>query len=413
MLHTVQEAARAVPLTGSYDVLVAGGGLAGVAAAVAARRQGASVCLVEKSVGLGGLATLGNVTNWLPLCNGFGRQVIGGLGEELLRLSVHDLKQANRAAGFHGIPPCWQPGGDPQGRRRHRFYASFNPAAYLLALEKWVIDAGVTLLYDTRLCDLKRRGDQLTHALIENKSGRQALAAQVFIDATGDADLCHLAGEATESLDSNVLCGWFYYLVDGVLHINKWSHAFSPDLTCDGSVAPFFCGDDGRQVTDMVLGSRELIRQRLADLRARNPEPDIQIFAPPTLPCFRATRRLVGPFTLEHDHVHQWFDDACGLTGDWRKPGPVWSIPWRCLIAPKTRNLAAAGRCISAAGSAWDVTRAIPGCVVTGEAAGTAGALASRLTSGDLQQLDIADLQAALRRNGGLLAEHLVGPPET
>ena len=412
MLQIIREPARAVPVAGAYDVLVAGGGIAGVAAAVAARRQGASVCLVEKTAGLGGLATLGNVTVWLPICNGFGRQVIGGIGEELLRLSVGDLKKPNSAAGFHGIPPCWEPGGDPQERRRQRFYASFNPSAYLFALERWVADAGVTLLYDTACCALKRRGPRLTHALIENKSGRQALAAQTFIDATGDADLCHLAGEATESLDSNVLCGWFYYLEDGTLHSHKWTNAFSPDLTREGGTGPFFRGDDGRQVTDLVLGSRELIRRRLDDLRVRHPDADIQLFAPPSIACFRATRRLVGRITLLDEHVHQWFDDTCGLTGDWRKPGPVWAIPWRSLCAVGTRNLAAAGRCISAAGSAWDVTRAIPGCAATGEAAGTAAALACQRTRGDLHRLETAEIQAALHRRGALLDAALVAPPE-
>ena len=86
----VVEPERRVPVTGVYDVVVAGGGIAGVAAAVAAARAGASVCLLDKESALGGLATLGNVITWLPICDGRGRQVIGGLGEELLRLSVID-----------------------------------------------------------------------------------------------------------------------------------------------------------------------------------------------------------------------------------------------------------------------------------------------------------------------------------
>ncbi len=287
--ESVREPARTLPVIAGYDVLVAGGGIAGVAAAVAARRQGASVCLIEKTAALGGLATLGNVIVWLPLCDGRGRQVIGGMGEELLRLSVHDLVRDVPTAHFRGVPPCWEAGGDPDMRKQVRFLVEFNPSSYLFSLEKWAVDAGVSLLYDTRVCGLKRRGARLTHALVENKGGRQALAAKIFVDATGDADLCHLAGEETESLDSNVLCGWFYYLVDGTLRLDKCSNTFSPKLTQEGGVGPFFRGDDGRQVTDMVLGSRDLVRRRLVScaratralMSSSLPPPRSTAFAPP------------------------------------------------------------------------------------------------------------------------------------
>jgi len=388
--------------------VVAGGGLAGVAAAVAARRLGGSVCLLEKASALGGLATLGNVTVWLPLCDGRGRQVIGGIAEEMLRLSVRDLAGDDHAARFIGVPPCWEPGGDAAQRRRVRYQVQFNPGAYLLALEKWVTEAGVELWYDTRVCAVRRAGGRLTHVVVENKGGRQAVAGRLFIDATGDADLCHLAGEATESLDSNVLCGWFYYLVDGRLHLCPCSNPFSPQLTREGGVGPFFRGDDAREVTAMILGSRDLVRRQLDDLRARHPGTDVQIVLPPSIACFRATRRLAGAFTLEEPHAHRWFDDACGLTGDWRRPGPVWALPWRCLCGVRNRNLAVAGRCISAAAGVWDVTRAIPGCAVTGEAAGTAAALAVREAGADFRALSVTRLQAELRRRGGRLDPTLV-----
>ena len=120
------------------------------------------------------------------------------------------------------------------------------------------------------------------------------------------------------------------------------------------------------------------------------------------------TRRLVAAFTLSQDHVHQWFDDTIGLTGDWRKPGPVFAIPFRCLRAPRNRNLLAAGRCISVDNTAWDALRVIPPCVVTGEAAGTAAAIAASSSDGDLSTLDGEVLQLQLRRQGVLLNPELV-----
>lgn len=406
----INEAARSLPVSGAYDVVVAGGGIAGVAAAIAAARAGASTCLLEKTCALGGLATLGNVIVYLPLCDGRGRQVIGGLGEELLRLSVADLRKEDRQARFAGIPACWLPGGDRGERKRVRYQVEFNPAAYLLALEKLVVDSDIKLLYDTRLCAVRREKERITHLVIENKSGRSAIACQTVVDATGDADVCSLAGEETESLDSNVLCGWFYHLDSRGLHLHSLSNNFSPYALREGAQGPFFRGDDADQVTAQVLGSRELIRQRLGQLRTQHPNEDIQPVSPPAIACFRMTRRLVSSFSLGERHVHQWFEDAVGLTGDWRKRGPVYTLPLRALRGAKNRNLLAAGRCISADTTAWDVTRAIPTCAVTGEAAGAAAATAAKHNAGDVHALSISMLQDHLRRQGALLDPTLVSP---
>jgi hypothetical protein len=388
--------------------VVAGGGIAGVAAAVAAARNGASVCLLERSFALGGLATLGNVIVWLPLCDGRGRQVIAGLPEELLKLSVADLRRDNPPARFIGIPACWRPGGDPEERRRVRYQTEFNPSSYLLAIEHLVAGAGVKLLYDTRVCAVRREAGRITHLIVENKSGRSAVACGGVVDATGDADVCFLAGEATESLDTNVLAGWFYHLASDGLRLNCLSKAFSPCAAKEGAEGPFLRGDDAEQVTAHVLGTRDMIRECLAGLRARHPAEDIQIVNPPTIPCFRMTRRLVGSFSLGEQHVHEWFDDAVGLTGDWRKPGPVYAVPWRALRGVANSNLLAAGRCISSDATAWDVTRAIPTCAVTGAAAGVASALAARRTAGDAGVLSVSELQNALRSQGFLLDPALV-----
>ena len=407
---TVPEPGHDLPVAGEYDLIVAGGGIAGVAAAVAAARNGISVCLLEKACALGGLATLGNVTIWLPLCDGRGRQVTAGLPEELLKLSVADLGRNNRSARFVGIPTCWQPGGDPEARKTTRYRVSFNPTAYLLALEKLVVDAGVKILYDTRVCALLREDDRISHLIVENKSGRQALSCQTAIDATGDADLCNLAGERTESLDTNVLTGWYYCLTANGLQLSQMTNAYSPTALRDDAEGPFFQGDDADQVTAQILGSRELIRQKVAAARIQEPNGDMQVVSLPSLPCFRMTRRLVSDFSLGERHMHQWFDDTIGLTGDWRKSGPVYALPWRSLRAVDTRNLLAAGRCISADNTIWDVTRAIPACAVTGAACGVAAALAHQQTAGDCHALSVENLQHRLRAQGNLLDPALVLP---
>jgi hypothetical protein len=148
----------------------------------------------------------------------------------------------------------------------------------------------------------------------------------------------------------------------------------------------------------------------LADLRARQPDADIQIVLPPTIACFRMTRRLVGSFSLGEQHMHRWFDDAVGLTGDWRKGGPVYAVPWRALCGVKNHNLFVAGRCISADTTVWDVTRAIPTCALTGTVTGTASAMAVQQSNGDAHLLSVSDLQGRLKGQGFLLDPGLVAP---
>lgn len=131
----ITEPARKIPVRGDYDVVVCGGGIAGVAAAVAAARSGASVCLLEKECALGGLATLGLVVVYLPLCDGMGHLVSTGLAEELLLLSARD--------GSAEVPACWQPGGGREERKTTRYLLEFNPASYILELERFVVDSGV------------------------------------------------------------------------------------------------------------------------------------------------------------------------------------------------------------------------------------------------------------------------------
>ena len=391
-----------------FDVVVVGGGMAGVAAAIAAARHSARVCLIERYCALGGLATLGNVAVWLPLCDGRGTQVIAGLAEELLKLSVAEIRTESPSAWFLRPPTCWNEGGDLEERIRHRYRVSFNPAAMMLVLEKLVVESGISLLYDTRFCAVHLQEGRLTHIVVENKSGRTAFSSKVFIDASGDADVCFAAGEATESLASNVLAGWFYTLTSGKLTLHKLSRAYDTAGTTENAEGPFFRGDNAEEVSAHIVESRDLVRERLAELRADSPDRDVQPFASATIAGHRMTRRLVAEVGLAEQDAHRWFDDTIGLSGDWHRPGPVYAIPLRALRGVRHPNLLAVGRCISAQGYAWEALRAIAPCVVTGEAAGTAAALAATEGDGDVARLDVPALQDELRRQGVLLDHHLV-----
>ena len=123
-----------------YDVIVVGGGIAGIAASVSAARDGAKVLLLEKQVNLGGLATSGLISWYEPLCDSKGNQVVLGIAEELIKLSVRDC--------FDSLPKRWG-GTDKSAPRRERYSTRYSPTVFALALDEYVTSSGVKILFDT------------------------------------------------------------------------------------------------------------------------------------------------------------------------------------------------------------------------------------------------------------------------
>lgn len=406
MEHCMYEPAKQLPCYGSFDVAVIGGGFAGVAAALSAARNGARTCLIEKEFALGGLGTLGLVVDYLPLCDGNGIQLVGGIGEELLK-----------CAGWYGqtnFPDCWREEGDLAERKHQRYELTYNPAAMVLAMEELLLNAKVQLFYDTRFCDVLQQDNTITAICVENKSGRGAILSKCFVDASGDADVCYLAGERTASSDQNVCAWWFYSESDGQLKLNRKTDNFykiTPDM-------PLYSGTRHEDVTALCIETRRRIRELtnvvngkgdgIADFTELSQDGTAEVLPQetpgamypallPSIPQYRMTRRLLGAYELREEDDLCWFDDCIGLTGDWRKRGPRYSIPYRSICAVKTKNLLTAGRCISTTESGWDIMRVIPVCAVTGEAAGAAAALAAKHTNGDVHSIDIRELQQLLK----------------
>ncbi len=398
-MENITENAKTIPVSAEYDVVVIGGGIAGVAAAVAAARNGASACLIEKEFGLGGLATLGNVIIYLPLCDGRGNQVIKGLAEELLKLSIRD--------GYDRIPDCWLPGCDIEARTKKRYQVDFNPMSFMLELEDFLGDNHVKLYYDTRFCDVVKESGLIKAVIVENKNGRSAIACGSVVDASGDADVCFRAGEETVSWSANVCAGWFYYFDGATIQLEAFTKWYDPHGRLPPDSGRGFTGDDADDVTGFVLETRKLFKQRLIALKQKNSA--VRPLFMPSIPTFRMTRRLKGAVELEETDDKRYFEDAVGMTGDWRKSGPVFYIPLRALAAVRTGNLITAGRCISAGSTAWDITRAIPTCAVTGEAAGTAAAALKQENKTAFAKLDIQRLQGRLRERQVIIDKRFTG----
>ena len=396
----VTEAKRDLPLLAACDVLVCGGGFAGISAALAAARQGKDVILLEKQYVLGGLGTAGLVTIYLPLCDGLGRQVSFGLAEELLRLSISMGAEAE-------YPTYWLDIDDPSRRteKDHRFRVRYNPWLFAILAEQQLIKEGVRILYGCYGVDVVKEQDRIRAVIVESISGRQAITAKTVVDATGDACIAHLAGAPTETHgQGNILAAWYYFLAEDRYDLNMLGFSDVPSEDRVGKASPppllkrRFSGLDCSEVSEMMICSHA---STLNDIRKRRKQdPGVVPTSIATIPQLRMTRRIAGAYTLDEAQMHTRFDDSIGLVSDWRKRGPVYEVPFSTLYSSAVKNLITAGRCTSVTDGMWDIMRVIPCCAVTGQAAGTAAALTD-----DFSQTDIAQLQQHLRRAGVVLHE--------
>jgi len=397
---TVTEPARTLPVAGEADVVVVGGGLAGVSAALAAARAGAKVILLEKSCILGGLATLGHVCIYLPLDDGAGHKIYGGQAEELLHVCIR--------YGYDDLPDCWRDRPDYVESPTGRYRATFNIPAAVCALDELLADAGVEVVFDTVFCAPLMEGDAVRGVLAENKSGRSCYLAKMFVDASGDSDLLYRAGARTEEREDNIVSHWAYEidLTDPRLQTAieeknvlkalplRW-FGLRPDRDNSASAIPTFGGTTVEGVNGYLRASRRLA---LADLKA-NARPGRAQLTLPLMPQFRMTRRLAGIKELALDPGVSIPDSVGCVIFSLAAPAAVFEFPYGGLIDAKVENVLAAGRMVSAGGKGWEIMRFIPACVLTGQAAGTAAALAAQ-TGCAVQDLDVAALQARLAADG-------------
>lgn len=394
------EPEREIKVSLETDVLIVGGGIAGVAAAMAAARNGAKVTVIEREYALGGMATLGLIAIFLPLDDGLGNQVIHGISEELLLMSIkHGCEGA--------CPSVWLENGPIEEKKKKRYVAQFNPQLFALEMEKTLKDLGVTILYGTLAASVIKDDDRIAAVVVENKSGRSVITCSTCIDCSGDADIAYLAGADTAlHTGGNGLASWYYYNANGAVKLKMFGLADVPaskvppteersdnpygNITVASLTNTRFSGVDGPELSDAVIEAHGKMYDDIMKQMDKNPG-----YVPvtiSTIPLVRMSRRIVGEYTLDENENRKYFDDSIGLTGDWRKFGPCFEIPFRTLYSSKIPNLICAGRIISVTDSMWDITRVIPPCAVTGEAAGTAAAMTNNFTT-----LNVSELQEKLK----------------
>ena len=416
---TLHEPGRETPVLAETDVLVVGGGSAGVAAAVAAAREGADVILVERYGQLGGLATGGLIILLLTLDDGRGNQVVGGLCQELVdRLNA-------RGAELH--PPRAEWGSpDPalvekyrrwglvwgHGPHRVRYSVAYDAEEAKLVLSRMVVESKVRLLLHAWACDPLLDGRRLRGVAFQGKSGRFAILAKTVIDATGDGDLFALANEPFEK---ETVFPWLWFRMGGVENVDEaisaggWFFRTPGEgrvLLPWGATGRLERKIDATDPEDLTLAEvecRRMVMEEVDRLKREIPGfANAHVCDVATQLGITESRRLVGETVLRRDDADRSFDDAIAVTGHWTKYETVYSVPYRSLLPKGLDNLLVAGRCISVDHRVHHATKEIPPCMATGEAAGTAAAMAAAAGTG-VREVPVGDLRRRLAARGAIL----------
>jgi len=417
-----------VPVIADCDVLVVGGGAAGISAAIAARRQGADVILVERYGYLGGLASGGLIVLLLTLDDGDGRQVIAGQCQELV-----DRLQARGACYY---PPRHTWGSYDErlvqdarrwglvwgsGPHRVRYSVAYDPEEFKYVANTWVAETGVRLMYHRWASAAVREMDtphsrpstRITHVVFTSKAGRDAIAARVVIDATGDGDIFTFAGEAHEK---EPIHPWLWFRMSGVRDVDaalEGRGGFFFKTVMPGQVLmPWGAAErisrriDATNPDDLTFAEvecRRMVMEEVARLRRDVPGFEDAYLTDVALTLgVTESRRLQGEYVLARDDMDRVFDDTIATTGHWTRYSALYHIPYRSLLPRYTSNLLVAGRCISVDHRAHHATKEIPPCFATGEAAGIAAAHALRAETA-VQSVDVPSLQSTLRAAGACL----------
>ncbi len=445
----IAEPARNLPLFGAFDVVVLGGGPAGIAAASAAARNGAHVLLVERYGFLGGMGTAAGVTNFCGLhANVYGeiRQVVHGVADDLL----------DRMRALDGL-------NEPHGVLGKTVAQAYDMSAFKCAADSLLLADGVQLLFHALAAGVVRSEDgNLDAIVLETKSGRVAVRGRCFIDCSGDADLVHWAGVPSEKgdesgqmlyptlmfrvgevdavaageawrtipalMDSAQAAGEYSFPRRGaVVRPQKRAYEWRVNVTQltneDGSAT------DGTDAVSLssgeVLGRRQIV-DYLRFLKEKVPgfnNAYVLDIAPQI--GIRETRRLIGEYMLTANDVLTCadFEDSIGVNGwplekhvagdvQWEWPPIPESrgynqLPYRMLLprratAHGVNNLLVAGRCASMTHDGQSAARVTGACFVMGQAAGTAAAIA--LSGGtSVHGIDRLELQRRLTAQGAYL----------
>jgi hypothetical protein len=444
---------RAVPVTQEAEVIVVGGGPAGIAAAIASARNGARTVLVEQYGFLGGMATAGLVGPFMTSYDIEGKEpIIRGIFRELVDRMVA-LGAAIDPAGVKGFSAYG--GYHPYG---HEHVTPFDPEALKYVAQEMALQAGVELKLHRFFLDSLVKDNRIIGVVLASKSGLEALGAEIVIDTTGDGDVAARAGAPYEkgraedgllqpvslffrvgNVDDAAVQAYmdehpddvsFRDLVREAKGRGEFSHpkdGFTMfrlprpgEWWANVSRVHHVDATDADQLTQAEIEGHRQVIYLVDFMRQRMPGfENCYLLDTGTQIGVRETRRIIGEYVLAAEDVFgaRRFEDAIarvsfpidihdvkGGGGFFKGPrdGPYYTVPYRCLVPKEIENLLVAGRCISATHEAHGSLRVMPPCFATGQAAGTAAALALE-TNASPRKVNVALLRESLVQQGALV----------
>jgi len=384
---------RELPILDTTDVLVVGGGPAGVVAAIAARRAGARVTLVERYGHFGGLWTGGLVLLVIGHIIKGGKQVCQGIGEEIMR----------RLDKLDGAIVDRRPGVNP----------TVDAEAVKYVMVEMIEEAGVQVFLHCWGVDAIVDGNAVQGAVFESKSGRQAILAKVTIDATGDGDIFAAAGAEFEHRSHNV------GLVSRIGNLDRVDPAKAanspkpkhlghytpvPGVNWVNMHGPEVDGLDVATLTRMEMNHRKFIWQNIQKTRRISGYEQVYLMETAPQLGVRITRVLRGLKRIKLDDLKAGtrFPDVVGVGGAAGNEHGEWQIPYGSLVPVRAENVLAAGRCIDMDVRMADLVRLIPNCFVSGHAAGVAAAVAAQ-DGCRPRDAEVAKIQRILRQQEAYL----------
>ena len=443
----ITEPSKTIPVIAETEVLVVGGGPAGLAAALAAAREGADTMLVERHGCFGGIITQAMIGT-IAWYRSNDRVVdAGGIGVEFERRA----KEMSASLSIFN-------------------YEILDTEIFKHLADLMILDADISPLLHCLTVDAIMEDDIIRGIITESKSGRRAILAQRVIDATGDADIAFLSGapyrmepkDRLEPVSVNFGCSgvdipkFFSYLAEKPSTISDWGDASGEKEQDEFStylVEPFnrakeageipkdlriesYWGNftdageittlnavhmtgynptDVRDLTKAEIDGRQQVMWAVTALKKYTPG-----FENSRLRTFgsslgvRESRRIVGRYSLtEHDVLNQArFDDSIGIFPEFLdghniaimpSTGRYFQIPFGVIVPQKVKNLLVAGRCISSDHVAYAATRQMMCCIATGQGAGTAAAVS--ITNGvTSDEVNIGMVQKSLKKQGVRIA---------
>jgi hypothetical protein len=444
MSDTIREPARDVRVIADVDVCVLGGSCTGVFAAVRAARLGAKVAIVERQNAFGGVATSGLVNVWHSLADTeYKQRIIAGLTDEMIeRLRERDgvIQRPNNPSSAY----------------------SLNTEELKIELDQLVLSHGIEVFLHTSYCSPSVSDGRIQAVFVENKDGRGAIRARVFIDATGDGDLAahvgvpfgvaaHLQPPTTCAKVQSFAGKGFRELYRahreefGLAEDSGWQGQIpgQPTLTmvAESHVFGVDCSQ-AAQLTAAEIEGRRQMRGMMDIVRKYGDSKDLALVALASYIGIRETRRFHTDYTLTEDDV-LWgkrFPDAIAngsyrvdvhhptgggflfkyldgsqldirdggqhVRGRWRdeidEDPTFYQIPYRTMISQACPNLLLAGRMIGTDRGAFGATRVMVNLNQVGEAAGVAAKLALA-ENGAVHRVDPPVLRKTLADGGSII----------